>query len=260
MLRRRLTLLALTLLIFFLPTRFSAWLRDRTIHVVTPVGSYFIRHNTRLTGIWENIHNVPHLLQDRTALQQEVISLQQQLSDGATIAQENIVLRSELGVTGVSQQRKKVLARVVVRSNDPSDTTFTINVGTTQGVAVGQPAVIQGFLIGRVLSVQANSAVIRAITSSQSRVQVWIASSREKGLLVGDGVSVSLGDINQGVAVPNLSLVETSGLGETLPQGILVGTTSDALSKPSDANQRFVVTIPHDPSTSESLFILLDTL
>lgn len=243
-------------LLLLLPASFSTWLRDRIAHAVSPLGGPLIRQNRSLTDAIAGIRQIPELRSERANLQQQIITLQQEVARDASLRQENETLRKELGVAGVSRDYPKVLARVILQGSDPLDRTLIVDVGSKQGISVGQPAVYQGALIGRVWQTQDNTATVRLITSSKSIVQAWISDSREKGLLVGDGNNVSLTDITQGIQVAPRSVVETSGLGGSLPQGIQIGQIGDLLSKPSDLSQKFRVFLPTDPSGLESFFIL----
>lgn len=257
MLRRRLYLIVLIIILLSLPSYLVARARDLGMETMGPLGHYFVTLSVKLHNQWENLHQIPQLRDDRAHLQEEVGTLQQQLANQAEIKRENEVLRQSLGVTGVTKDINKVLARIIIWGNDPLDRTFTIDVGSKQQIKIGQPAVFQGFLIGRVTAVQNNTAVVRALVSKNSQIQVRLVDSHELGLLSGDGSSAQLTDITQGVNVANGTLVETSGLGGTLSQGILLGEISSSLSKPSDLSQKFAVKLSEDYNTLDSLFILL---
>lgn len=257
MLKRFAYLSILVILLILVPSSPSAYVRNKASLVMSPVGSFLVKQNVRFTNFFRNIRQISSLRQDKQNLQQELISLQQKLAEQESLRRENDALRQELGVAGVSRNFKKVLAHVIIQGSDPLDRCFTVDAGSNQGVKAGQPAVSQGFLLGRVISVRDNSAVVRSILSKESRIQAWIAESREKGLLVGDGNTAFLSDINQGVTIKDRSVVETSGLGGSLPQGILIGQTDQIISKQSDLSQKFLIKLVQDPTGAESLFILL---
>jgi len=235
----------------------SKKLRDTTVQAIAPIGRNFVHQNTNVLNFFQNISQIPSLRQDRQQLQQQVIELQQKVAEQETIRRENEALRNEVGVTGISRDSKKLLGRIIVRGTDPLDHTFTVDVGSNQGVKENQPAVSGGFLIGKVIEVRSNSAIVREINSKNSVVQAWISENREKGALIGDGNSVLLTEITQGVEVKSESIIETSGLGGTLPQGILIGQIGAIRSKESDSSQKFLVKIMQDSANLESVLILL---
>ncbi|MEI8003625.1 MAG: rod shape-determining protein MreC, partial [Methanothrix sp.] len=134
---------------------------------------------------------------------------------------------------------------------------YLVSIGSNQGIKLGQPVIREGYLVGKVIEVRKESCVVRSVLSPLSIIQVWIPTLNEKGYLQGDGNTLTVKDITQGVAVPEGSLVESSGLGGTLPQGLLIGTTGKLLTEPSDLAQNYRLTPGTDPSNLESIMILL---
>jgi rod shape-determining protein MreC len=257
MLRKFLTYLAFTVLLIALPVAVVSPLRNLAVRAVSPMGRYLIDRNVAVRAFVHNISEISSLRRQRGDLQQELVQLQQQLIDEQETQRQNVSLRQELGVTGVTQTIPKAFGRVVTQGSDLFDRTFTLDVGEHEGVKVGQPVVFQGALVGRVITTRSDSCVVRSITSRESRIQVRLSVSREKGLLVGDGSSAYLSEITQGVKVDPKSVIETSGLGGSLPQGILVGQTGASVSQQSDQSQRFLADINLDPALLESAFVLL---
>ena len=255
--KRYISYLVIVFLLLILPSKFSATIRNRSVLLVKPFTQFFIKENTAVTNYTRAIGQISDLRSNNSALQQEVISLQQQLSASDGLKRENAALRLELGVTGVTKPLPKVLAHRILLGSDALDRTFIIDVGSNQGIKVGQPVVVQGALIGQIITVRNNSSVVRSIISSLSRIQVWLADNQQEGLLVGDGNTVSLTNIIQGVSAPTNDIVETSGLGNSLPQGIYVGQINSTLSKPSDLSQSFSISLSQDSRSPESMFVLL---
>lgn len=255
---RRLAIIALILVaILALPLRLTDPIRNAAIRIIHPIGSYITQNNLRIRNTWLNLTSIGAVRDERNQLAARVVDLEQQVVTLENVQHENDSLQKELGVTGVTKDIPKVLGRVVIQGQNILDYTFTVDVGTAQGVRVGQPAVVQGALIGRVIEARTQSAVIRSITSTASGIQAWLSASREKGYLTGTGNGVVLSDISQGVSVPEGTVVETSGLGGTLPQGILIGTVTSLDSAQSEGSQRFRIATPIDPATVESVLILL---
>ena len=247
----------LILLLLVLPLRISSGLRSAALRAVSPITKPLVTINRTLENDWISLRQIPSLLQQRRDLQNQVVTLQRQLLEEEQLAKENVALRQELGITGITQQQPKILVHVVVQGLDPADRTLTIDVGTNQGISKGQAAIYEGSLIGRVIQTNSNTATVRLLTSNHSLIQARIASNQQKGLLIGTGNSVQLTDVQQGTAPAADSTVETSGLGGSLPAGILIGTLGQTLSKPSNLSQSFLVSLPYDPSTVSNFFILL---
>ena len=255
--RRVLYFAILCLLLLIVPIRLSNSLRAVAVRAVGPAGRPLSDLNCSITNSFIGLTQIPSLLQQRYDLQRQVVALQYQLLEQEQLAKENAALRQELGVTGAVQQSAKVLTHVVIAGSDPADRTLVVDVGTNQNVTEGQPAIYEGALIGRVIKVSRDSAVIRLITSTRSLIQSRIASNQQKGILTTSANGLQLSDIRQGSLPASNSSVETSGLGGNLPAGILIGTLGEILSKPSNPTQSFKVSLPNDPGTLTTFFILL---
>jgi rod shape-determining protein MreC len=257
MLRRYLLLVAIALIVFFLPSHYVAPARDAAVSAVRPLTTALTERNQTIQNAWLNLRNLGELRAERAQLQAQVVALQQQVVDTEELRQQNASLREELGVTGVTSELPKVLASVSLQGDNPLDFTFTINVGEAQGVRLGQPAVSGGVLIGKVIEVRPHSSVVRIITSQRSGVQAWVAEQEEKGFLIGTGNGLVLSELSQGMEIQPGSVVATSGLGGSLPQGILIGEIESKVSAASDPTQRFSVKLPVDPLRVKTLFIIL---
>ena len=264
MYRRIVSFIAIAVILLILPISFSSRFRDITTRSLAPITRFFERQRIAVGNFFTDISQIGQLRQDKTNLQGQVASLEQQVSNYDSLKRENTTLQQELGVTGIVHDLPKVLAHVIVQGSDPLDRTFVIDVGQAQGIKNGQPVVASGYLIGRVIAVRNQTADVRSILSNQSLIQAWIPSLGDKGLLIGEGNTVSLEKITQGITVPNKSVVETSGLSGVgqqqsipLPQGILIGITDTKLSKASDPTQTFQVDVTQDPSSLESVMVVL---
>jgi rod shape-determining protein MreC len=257
MVKRFLTLFAVVLLLFIVPVGVVSVMRDTATRATSGPSGFFVRQTTAVRNFVVNIRQIGTLRTEKEDLQQQVLELQQKLANQENVTRENASLKEELGVTGVTRTTNKLLARIVIQGSDPLDRSFVIDLGNADGIRTGQPAVYRGSLIGRVTEVREHSAVVRSITSQKSRIQAWLADSREKGLLIGDGNTVTLTEITQGVVVTPEGVIETSGLGGSLPEGILIGRIASKSSSESEASQSFRVALNQDPNSLESLFILL---
>lgn len=246
------------------PFAVSSSLRDTGSRVVGPFTAYFQQHRIAVQNFFSSLWSIGTLRNDKEALEMEVVALQQAVSDNELLKRENAALRQELGVTGTERELPKIFARVILQGNDAIDRTFVVDVGSEQGVREGQPAVAQGYLVGRVIEVRARSARVRSILSPKSVVQAWLPTVGDKGVLIGEGNTVTLQKISQGFTVPEGALIETSGLRSAsaqdtlpLPAGLLIGKTGPSLSKASDLTQNFRVDLINDSTSLESVMILL---
>jgi rod shape-determining protein MreC len=260
MTRRFLTYLVAVAILFVVPLSVSSKLRDTTGRLVSPLTRGLSSQSSGIRNAIANLRSIGQVREENARLGSQVLSLQQQLINQDAISQQNALLRSQAGVTGVTQSIPKVLGTVTLHDPDPIDRTYTIDVGATSGIKVGHPVTVQGQLVGRIISVRDHSSVVRSLTSQKSQIQAWISFDREIGLLTGTGTGVELKEITQGIDIPAGSVVETSGIGGTLPQGILLGSTDSLVSAKSETTQEFSIRQEIDPNAVQSVFVLLTDL
>lgn len=105
----------------------------------------------------------------------------------------------------------------------------TINVGTQQGVEVEMPVVSGGAaLVGRVAQVGPRTAKVQLLTDPNSAIAALLQTSRLTGLVVGqsDG-TLRMEYISQEGSVSVGDIVLTSGLGGSMPRGLVIGQVTE---------------------------------
>ena len=105
-----------------------------------------------------------------------------------------------------------------------------IDRGSSDGVTLDMPVIAADGLVGRVVKISPTSSKVMLISDPDSRVGVKLASSGERGLLVGGrGEELRLDLINPDTEVLPAEPVLTSGYqGSLFPPGIPVGQVARA--------------------------------
>lgn len=129
-----------------------------------------------------------------------------------------------------------VAARVIARSPNNWYKNLTINKGADDGVVQGMPVISYEGLVGKVLSVNKNSAQISLVTDREMAVGVIVQENREtNGIVEGIGDNNQLKMINipyySNITVGNV--IVTSGLSQTYPAGINIGIVDEINREPS---------------------------
>ncbi|MCL6091786.1 MAG: rod shape-determining protein MreC [Actinobacteria bacterium] len=128
-----------------------------------------------------------------------------------------------------------VAAEVVQVGSSNYEETVEIDRGSANGVAVGQPVVSAGGLVGSVTLVSAHLATVTLVNDPTSVVGVRDVRSGAIGAAKGEGQGFDLQveDLNVGDAVKRGDKMVTSGLSlEAFPAGIPVGTVASVSSSP----------------------------
>ncbi|MCH7573524.1 MAG: rod shape-determining protein MreC [Candidatus Marinimicrobia bacterium] len=175
----------------------------------------------------------------------------------AATARENEQLRAMLRFARRSPHHLQA-AEVISRGAAALLSTVTINVGRVHGVRVNDPVLALDGLMGKVLSVSNNAAVVHLITDKNFRVSVKLGNTAIRGILRPE--SDTKGVIN-GIA-PNSPVaigdeVVTSGFSDIYPRNLPVATVSEVAYKPGENFSMVRVRLYARPSEAEHLFVLM---
>lgn len=130
-------------------------------------------------------------------------------------------------------QFNKVGAEII--SKDPGNwySTFVINKGTKDGLAVDMNVMAEGGLVGIITEVGSNWAIVRSIIDDESNVSAMIANTSDHCTVTGNLTLINSGKINfsqlaieQGT-VSEGDAVVTSNVSEKYQTGLLIGYISD---------------------------------
>lgn len=186
-------------------------------------------------GAWifdkaNDFRTLSDVLEENEALKAQNAELQQLLNNSRLDQYELENLRELLELDEKYPTYEKVAASVVAREGDNWFSTFTINRGTKDGIAVGMNVLAGSGLVGIVTDVGANFAAVRSIIDDATNVSAMIATT-------GDNFNVSgnLQSMNQSMVIDFSELkdsdnevkvgdpVVTSYVSDQYQQGILIG-------------------------------------
>ena len=171
---------------------------------------------------------------ENEALRNEVAGLQKD-------AQRVKELESLLQITEGGSDATRVVANIVHRASTPFQQEVSIDRGSSAGIEVGMVVLSsQGSLMGTVTKVSGETAFVRLITDTRSKVRAEIAGTGAEGIVKGTpdrGLVLDLaqGDIKVGDAVV------TSGLGGNYPKGIPIGVVSDVTGTSQDLYKKVTI-------------------
>lgn len=121
-----------------------------------------------------------------------------------------------------------VSANITNRFSDPFSDTVRIDRGANEGIKPGMVVLsARGSLMGTVTDTTANTAAIRLVTDSRSRVAATVVETEVTGSVEGAAdrkLSFRFAETGDDIQVGDT--IVTSGLGGNYPQGILIGTVS----------------------------------
>ena len=187
------------------------------------------------TGAWifdfaNDFRTLSDVLEENDKLKAKIEELEKQISDNKQDQYELDNLRELFDLDEKYPDYEKVAASVIAKNSGNWFSTFTINRGTKDGIAVGMNVLAGSGLVGIVVDVGENYAKVRSIIDDSSNVSAMIATT-------GDNFNVSgnLQSMNESTVIHFSGLkdennqakvgdpVITSYVSDRYQQGILIG-------------------------------------
>jgi rod shape-determining protein MreC len=181
------------------------------------------------------------------------------------LRQNNELLQREVArlrqVTQITAtQAPSVVGTGQVTAVDPSPllSRLTINKGTAQGLRLRMPVTVPAGLVGQVVQLTSNSAVVLALVDPESRVGVTLARNKGgRGLAFGSPPDRLKAQFSLGVDIRVGDDLVTSSLGGVFPVGIKVGTVEKVLPLgPNDVSRVAIIKPAVDVNVLEDVTVL----
>ncbi len=246
-------LLAVILLAVFIPRLLSPSRRsigeNAISTAVSPVQSFFTNATNWVVNIIQSGRNYAELNTRYSALLRENEALKLEVSSYSEQAAENERLVSLLGASEHYTAYSPVYARVIAREPGPWFGSFTIDVGTLDGITADMAVVTGDGLVGRVTTVGLNSATVVSIIDASSSVACLIQRTRDNGVLHGVTTDTSTEAACYVYYLPSSSdaaitdKVITSGVDSKYPKGLEIGVVTE-VSHSGDSTDKYIVVSP----------------
>lgn len=185
--------------------------------------------------------------QDEKKLASDLSSCRSQSSNLAVSAartnelqDENNKLRAFIDFFANHEYRKvyaDVLAQEFLSEKNEARQSIIIDKGFKDGVSVGLGVINEGgVIVGKVMEVKDRSAKICLVTSNSCKLAATIQNKdRTIGVSEGNlGLTIRMNFIPQTEKININDLVITSGLGEIIPRGLVIGQVSEVLNKSNE--------------------------
>lgn len=200
--------------------------------IITPLQTAVTAVSDGISDFFGQFGSSKEMRDQVAALEEELNALRQQVVDYDKLKEENEWYSKILGLHEQHSDYTFASGRVIAM--DPSDRygNFTINAGTTSGVAVGDPVVTDEGLVGVVHSVSLTTSLVHTILDPSTQVSASVSRTGDTGYTGGTVELAQQGllqlnalERNSGAAIGNI--VVTSGIGGVYPEGLLIGKITE---------------------------------
>lgn len=164
---------------------------------------------------------------DETASESYLI----QKNVNASLEKEIKELKDTLELNKTLTEYTPVNATILSRNKSYWFNTITIDKGSNSGIEKNMAVITKNGLVGKISSVSKNSSEVKLITSDDVnfKVSVAIKTNNDDNYAILNGYNKKTGlikasDIDKTTEIKEGDVVLTSGLGQSTPQGIYIGT------------------------------------
>ena len=232
--------------------------------VLTPLQKVTSALSGGAASVWEKYTSIDDVMDRNEQLEAENAELRQQMVDYDRIKAENDAYKALARIQDTNSEASYVSAFVIGR--DPLDEFggFTLDQGSTDGVAVNDAIISdRGYLLGVVVEVDATSCKVMTILHPSFNAAGVISRTRENGIITGsadyaaDGQCV-LTNLDRATEARKGDQVITTGLGGVFPPNLLVGTVQEVVPEQSGKSSSAVILPGADPRTVKHVFIVTE--
>ena len=232
--------------------------------VLTPFQKVTSALSGGIGSVWEKYTSIDDVMAQNEQLEAENAELRQQMVDYDRIKAENDAYKALARIQDTNSEASYVSAFVIGR--DPLDEFggFTLDQGSTDGVAVNDAIISdRGYLLGVVVEVDATSCKVMTILHPSFNAAGVISRTRENGIITGsadyaaDGQCV-LTNLDRATEARKGDQVITTGLGGVFPANLLVGTVQEVVPEQSGKSSSAVILPGADPRTVKHVFIITE--
>jgi rod shape-determining protein MreC len=244
------------------PTGFAA-LRNAASETTAPVARFFdsVRRTTNDMG--ENLSAYFDAASKNKAMTRQAEKNRTKLIEADAVRLENRRLRGLLDLVESEEANKIAIGRLISSSISSSRRIATLSIGTSQGVAPGQPVRGPSGLIGRIIEAGPNTAKVLLISDAENVIPVLRLPDGLPALASGMGNgSVMIRPVDLGVnPFKKGDIITTSGNGGLYPPNVpyarvIRKTVDGALAVPlaSPGNSPYVIVMrPYEEPAKKAL-------
>ncbi len=208
-------------------------------------------------GVGASYIDVRHAREENIDLREKVDQLTAERNNALERAAELDLLRTQLALPARPQYRE-LAANVISRDASLWFRRLTIDRGSLNGVKRDMPVTTAGGIVGRVISVGPNFAMVQVITDKRAGLGAMLQASRAMGEVHGlDKDRIELKNISSSEKVEVGESVVTTGLDGIYPKGLLVGVVESVEADPNAPWHRIVIKPAAPVDRVEHVVVLL---
>lgn len=210
--------------------------RNLLTMITTPFqkGSAYVADATG--KFFDKFLNASNISKENESLKKELSKLNHELIDYEKLKDENEQLKKVAGIKENYPDFETTTAFVI--SRDPNDrySSFIIDKGTLQGVAVNDPVITSNGLVGIVTEVSQINARVQTVLSPEIDVSSYEIATKELGVISGENKLAQAGKckmsiLSEETKIKKGDMIVTAGSTGKFPKGLPIGRVDDIFTE-----------------------------
>lgn len=241
--------------------------RNVTGNMSTPVKKAASSVLEWLEGIYGYIYEYDQLVAENNELRAQLAEARQEAVQAAEYEEENVHLRELLNFKEKHTDYQLEPSKLISWTASNWSSTFTISKGSSNStleLEVGDCVITEyGALVGQIVEVGDTWSTVRSIVDSEINVGALVGQSQAAAMCIGDFAlmqtqQLKLTYLTDGAQLLEGDAVLSSGKGENIPQGLVIGYIDEVLSESGGQTIYGVVSPACDLDTLSAVYILTD--
>ena len=242
----------------------AGFLTNIIVAVREPINKAATSAGSLLDGLYGYIFEYEQLQAELEATRNELAAAQEEVRAGQEAVEENRRYEELLGFAEDNPDYVMEQARITSLLASNWASSFMISKGSDDGIEVGDAVITEsGALVGQVSEVAATSATVNTIIDVDTRVGVLVGTNGSAAMLVGDYTLMTQGQaqvtwLTEGAQLFLDDTILTSGSGDQIPSGLVVGTVTSIQSEAAGQTEYGIITPAADLGSLVQVFIITD--
>ncbi len=179
-------------------------------------------------------------IEENEALRKELQETRKKLADYDELKKQVETYEQFYGVKKENPDFEFCYGTVVSRDAADAYGSFTLNIGSADGVEVDDPVIYGDYVVGIVKKVNRSSCVVYSVLDPRVNIGAYESGTREYGYVSGDGALFSKGlcklsGLDSSTSIVGGGIVCTSGAGGVFPKGLIIGKVSAVRDDSADS-------------------------
>jgi rod shape-determining protein MreC len=229
--------------------RANVLILDNAVNItVKPFATFFSNTGKFFNAFFDYFYDKKKLVKSVGDLTYKNNMLEHKVSSLMSLELENARLRKLLDLKERYPSFNTISASVIAKDGGNYSRFITIDKGSQNGILVNQAVISNEGLVGLVFEVGYNWAKVQTILDSSTSVGSRIIRTGDISITEGDTSLINSGllkllYISKQFTISEGDIIETSGLGEIYPRGIVIGRIKE-IKISQNANSQYATIIP----------------